>query len=195
MKVISIFSITLILATALPFQHKLCAQTVSDTLDLSDQITVEPKQSTKSAHWETNSLGMGFGLDYGGIGMNLTQYVGESFGLFGGLGYNLDKMAYNVGVRLRLHKVFHTKDHAPFLIAMYGYNTVLIFESTPKITTTIYGMSYGMGMDWRLGHESNSFFSLAILIPVRGSELDKYHVNQGDVSPVLISLGMRVTLN
>lgn len=48
------------------------------------------------------SLGIGVGLDYGGIGGSLLYYPHQNFGLFAGVGYSLTSAGVIAGTKLRL---------------------------------------------------------------------------------------------
>ena len=48
------------------------------------------------------SIGVGLGLDNGGIGINAAAYIQKNIALFAGLGYNFYETSYNVGTKLRL---------------------------------------------------------------------------------------------
>src|SRR5690349_17100641 len=64
-------------------------------------------------------LGIGLGLDYGGIGMKLEFLPIKALGLFGGFGYNLVQPTYNAGASLKLAP---GKRGTPVISCMYGYN-------------------------------------------------------------------------
>lgn len=106
------------------------------------------------------NFGLGMGMSYGGIvGGRLTVFPVKSFGVFAAAGYNRHKLAYNVGgiVRTRPEKKF-----CPVLIAMYGYNAV-IMQSGPK---TYYGPTVGVGGEVRFG-DGQTFLNFEIVIPFR----------------------------
>ena len=48
------------------------------------------------------NLGLGMGLDYGGFGRRISFVPTKSFALFGGFGYNLLGLGYNVGGTYRI---------------------------------------------------------------------------------------------
>lgn len=108
------------------------------------------------------SAGFGAGLDFGGLGTRVAYLPIEHIGLFGGLGYNLDLIGYNVGAQVRLP----AKQITGYFTAMYGYNAVLIVSDF-KSKTTYYGPTVGAGLEIKPGKTMNSFFSVELLLPFR----------------------------
>ena len=47
-------------------------------------------------------IGLGGGLSYGGLGAQLNYRPIEKLAVFGGLGYNLDALGYNLGLKFHL---------------------------------------------------------------------------------------------
>lgn len=125
------------------------------------------------------SLGVGLGLDYGGIGAKLELLPASPIGVFGGVGSNLSGVGYNVGLSCKLHPY---KPSTPYLLAMYGYNAVYNGQS-------YYGFTTGFGSKFRMDRRNKSHFNIAMLIPFRDSFLrDK--IKKGIWAfPILISLG------
>lgn len=85
-------------------------------------------QENDTAQIQTDivSLGLGFGQDYGGSGFHMIVYPNRNLGVFGGLGYRLDGLGYNVGIKLRFVSKRPTEKVTPYAIAMYGYNAALV---------------------------------------------------------------------
>lgn len=55
------------------------------------------------------NIGIGFGLDYGGLGISVNYLPVKPLGLFAGLGYNLLGMGYNA-----IHGIFGKSDNGVF---------------------------------------------------------------------------------
>ncbi len=159
------------------------------------------------------ALGLGFGLDYGGLGINFTAYPHKYIGVFAGGGIAFAGIGYNVGAKIRFVKVSKKKVQLiPFAIGMYGYNTAIIVLSNPANSTAssagvtdysrlFYGPSFGFGADVRF---RKGYISASLLFPIRGDDVDNYitdlqnkhHVNfQNDLLPVAFSIGYRFVLN
>lgn len=141
------------------------------------------------------SVGVGLGLDYGGFGGNILVYPQENIGLFVGAGYAFAGLGYNVGAKFR----FATKSSSsirPYLIGMYGYNTAIAVPNAARYNKFFYGTSFGFGID-RDSRSGNGYWSFALLLPVRGSEVDNYInylktqqvVLQNSLSPIAFSIG------
>src|SRR3989337_4382541 len=79
-------------------------------------------QDTESGSTNEVNIGLGIGMDYGGIGIRGTFLPMERLGLFASAGYNLNAVGFNAGAQWRFPK----ERHAFFLTGMYGYNAVLI---------------------------------------------------------------------
>src|ERR1700761_7927674 len=99
-------------STLILFTLFLCLATTSNA-----QRSFNPHASDP----DVNSLGIGLGEDYGGIGINYTVYPQTNIGLFGGVGYALAGVGYNFGVKLRTNPSLATL----FVMFMYGYNAAV----------------------------------------------------------------------
>jgi hypothetical protein len=110
------------------------------------------------------SFGLGAGLDYGGLGLKTEVNLLKNLGVFGGLGYNLESVGYNVGLQAKLNSQTNV---VPVFAAMYGYNAVIFIIDNEGLTETYYGFSLGGGVDFKLPRNPNHFFSIKMLIPAR----------------------------
>lgn len=143
-------------------------------------------------------MGLGVGIDFGGIGLNAMSMVTEHVGLFGAFGYNLDNIGLNVGVRL------YTKDQLarwrPYFSAMYGYNAVYIIKNADNFNRTFYGTTIGVGVD--LKDSRSNFWTLALQVPFRSDDVKAYKTYlensnieiKRDLLPITISLGYRIAI-
>ncbi|MEQ9402742.1 MAG: hypothetical protein RIM99_04075 [Cyclobacteriaceae bacterium] len=118
---------------------------------------------------EANSatVGLGLGLEYGGIGGQLAYQADDQFGVFVGLGTALASTGYNVGL---IYLLKGKSKERFFLEAMYGYNGVIIVDDPVggDIRKTYYGPSFGGGVNLD-NKGGNSFWHFAVLIPIRSS--------------------------
>jgi hypothetical protein len=66
-------------------------------------LNIFSQDSTKVAQSipDNLSIGIGGGIDYGGIGANLIMYPQQNFGLFAAVGYALAGPGFNVGCKIR----------------------------------------------------------------------------------------------
>lgn len=142
------------------------------------------------------SIGLGVGLDHGGAGVMALYYPTENFGFFAGGGYALAGFACNAGAKLRLTS---SEKFQPFVLGMYGHNAVI--ETTSSEKKLFYGSTVGLGVDIRFKDSSN-YFSLAVLMPIKGAELDEYVKTMGTSGvsfnsasvPVGFSIGYRFAI-
>ena len=116
------------------------------------------------------NVGIGGGLDYGGLGGQLSFYPAPRIGLFGGLGYNLNSVGYNVGAQLNFPNDKRVNFH---LAAMYGYNAVMRVEyaGTGTVTkTTYYGPSVAAGVIFKSRRTDKAYLNLELILPFRSQE-------------------------
>lgn len=150
-----------------------------------ETVIPRPDNSAKQGYHAKTAGGVGLGLDYGGIGMKLTLEASGPISLFGGLGYNLDKLGYNIGMEMNFKPSSETTG---FLSAMYGYNAVLVQSSGSfSSAKTFYGPSFGLGIKAR-SRVSENYFTFQIIYPIRDKEFNASG-NSVNAWPVLLSLG------
>jgi hypothetical protein len=143
-------------------------------------------------------VGIGAGLDYGGIGIKAEAIPIKQLGIFGGAGYNFNQVGYNFGLSW---KVLPGKRVVPTLTGMYGYNAVVrrysLFNPDQLIDeNTYYGFSLGAGCDIHFKKKRHKI-SLSVVVPFRNDAFQaKYDETKffglnlkPDVSKVLASIG------
>ena len=112
------------------------------------------------------NFGLGIGMDYGGLGCKLSILPVKYVSVFGGVGYNLHKAAYNIGGTFR---ILPDKKVVPFLQAMYGYNAVIVVADAKDLSKTYYGTTIGGGIELNM-RNSDDFFLFGLLIPFRSQQ-------------------------
>lgn len=127
---------------------------------------------------DKGDMGIGLGLDYGGLGMNLLLYPQKNIGIFGGVGYALAGAGYNAGLKLRLNP--EGKRAVPYFLLMYGYNAAIVIANdynsgygAQNLNKLFYGPSVGVGVDVK-SRKVTGAWSFALLIPFRSSDVDNY---------------------
>lgn len=120
------------------------------------------------------TLGLGLGLDHGGIGANLIFYPQRNIGIFGGIGYALAGAGWNVGLKLRTISDNPSSKVSFFFLAMYGYNAAIAVVNKSSLNKLFNGPTFGLGIDTRMKPDKRHYWSFALLIPVRSSEVDDY---------------------
>ena len=157
--------------------------------------------SNSIVSFDKTSIGLGLGLDYGGFGGNLLYYPQKNIGLFCGIGYNLVKVGFNLGIKSRIPLGSSTNHISLSALAMYGYNAVIKVEDHKELNKVFYGFTLGAGVDLRPWRFSDDYMTLAILVPFRGSEVRDYIDNlkyaysvvfENELFPVAISIGYRI---
>jgi hypothetical protein len=146
---------------------------------------------------ERFSVGMGLGLNYGGIGVNFTTYPQRNVGVFLGVGYALAGMGANAGLKLRLPS--EGKKWYPYFTGMYGYNAAVKVSGNGNLNQLFYGSTFGVGLEQNSENQKDILWSFALLVPVRGPEVDNY-INAlkatgvqftNTLLPIAISAGFR----
>ncbi len=99
---------------------------------------------------DVTSLGIGFGLDYGGMGGSIMYYPQKSIGLFAGVGYAFAGLGFNAGLKFRFISDEATTFFAPHALAMYGYNAAIGVTNATHLNKIFSGLSLGIGLDFRL---------------------------------------------
>lgn len=153
---------------------------------------------------DRTSFGLGMGLDYGGFGGNITIYPTSNLGLFAGGGYALIGVGYNLGIKYRFISKPLPKRATWSLLGMYGYNAALGVKDASYLDKMFYGATIGVGFDHRKSPQSRNYWSYALLIPIRSSDVDAY-INELRYSygvtferkllPFTISMGYRFAGN
>ena len=130
-------------------------------------------------------VGLGIGLDFGGIGARLDLFPVEHVSVFGGAGFLPGSLfGYNAGVQVI--PVPKWKD-ALFLCGMYGINTVIIGETRPEKNDLLTGFSYGIGT--RISNKARTgVWKLSLLFPVRTGEAADLE-DHYSLLPVAVSFG------
>ncbi len=153
-------------------------------------------------------IGLGVGMEYGGIGPRVEFLPVKYVGLFAGAGYNFQSLGANVGIALRPLPDCKIQ---PIAMAMYGYNGVikidgntqtLAFIGLDGVSKTYYGFSAGLGGEWKVGSRGNRLYA-AVWRPFRSEEFETnydkvqdspYITNKGKVLPVTFSFGFNWAL-
>ena len=144
-------------------------------------------------------LGLGSGLDFGGIGGKIEYLPVKHLGIFGGLGYNLVSVGWNVGATF---KIMPDKRVSPNLMFLYGYNKVFITFGVPEYNLTTYGVTIGGNLDVKIGRKGNKL-SVGLLVPIKSQEYkDHLEIIKNDAIvdvffdlPVAICVGYNFKLN
>src|SRR6185503_5014493 len=108
------------------------------------------------------NLGVGLGLDYGGLGARLSILPVKAVALFGAVGYNFNGTGFNGGASFQLTP---KKRLTPTIKVMYGYNAVIVVSGADQYNKTYNGPTFGGGIQLN-SRSGKNFFSAALLIPI-----------------------------
>jgi len=143
------------------------------------------------------NIGIGIGMDYGGIGMRGTFVPVKRLGLFVSAGYNLNSVGVNTGAQL----LFPKNRHAFYLTAMYGYNAVIIALEPVEQKATYYGITAGAGFLFKVGSKGN-FWNFELLVPFRNSNfyddfdtLERVGIDLTEPLPLAFSVGYHFSVH
>jgi hypothetical protein len=168
----------------------------------------ESKTANLPAYPSRLHIGLGFGLDYGGIGVKIEYLPIKYVGIFGSAGYNFLNAGFNIGIQGR---PLPDAKVQPIVLLMYGYNAVInvnglptntVPTSTDSYNKAYYGLSSGIGGELRLGRKGNRLYT-ALLYPFRSEEFKRnydelknapYIKLESEVLPVAFSIGFNWVL-
>lgn len=154
--------------------------------------------------YDGTSIGLGFGQDFGGIGIGVLHYgTNKTVGLFGGLGYTPSGLGINAGLKVRIIPIKINPTVNPFLLGMYGYTTSVSVSNDSQYNKLFYGPTIGIGTDIKFKKSSRSFWTFAMLLPLINSKANDYiqylivdkHILFSEPSTIRYSIGYRYLLN
>jgi len=144
-------------------------------------------------------IGPGFGMDYGGFGAKVEYLPVKHLGVFGGVGYNLLSLGWNVGATF---KMLPYKKVSPNLIAFYGYNGVTKTKGASYYNMTSYSVTVGANLDIAISRKGHKI-SVGLFVPIRTDKfMDNYDAMKADPNieinnellPIAISVGFNFRL-
>lgn len=145
-------------------------------------------------------MGLGLGLDYGGVGAKLEYLPIENVGIFAGLGYNLYSAGFNVGASYKI-KAGERVSFNP--TAFYGYNGVIKVEGASEYDMVSYGVTFGVNIDIHVGKKGNKI-TAGLFVPIRSKKFsDNYDEVKNDhriemeteLIPIAVGVGYNWKLN
>ena len=150
------------------------------------------------------SFSLGMGMDYGGLGGNFTFYPTRNLGFFIGGGNAIAGFGYNTGLKYRIIPETLNKKYNPYGLLIYGYNAAIHIFGTKEFNKMFYGPTLGVGFDYRSFLMARGYWSFALLVPIRSSnvnaymdDLEKYENIEfkNGLFPVAISIGYKFIIN
>jgi hypothetical protein len=167
----------------------LLAVAILATVTLSSRAQGE--EDDQVAPRASKYLGLGMGLDYGGLGAKLEIMPTRHLGLFAGVGYDLLSVGWNAGASLNFSPGTRV---SPVARVFYGYNSTLRIVNASSENMTSYGISLGGGVDTK--RRNGDVWSFSLFIPFRSKKFkDHFEDVKARIddsiwySPVLFSIG------
>lgn len=152
-----------------------------------------------SSQKSSTSLGIGLGLPYGGIGLNIGTYFTDNFSVFGGIGYQFAGVGYNFGVL----KDFPSQSQTQFyLTGMYGTNAGIVVDGASEFDKLYTGATIGLGVKLNSRKTEGNFWNIGLLVPIRSSEFKRDedairnnpNIELGNTLPIAIVVGYHINL-
>lgn len=168
---------------------------------LSLSISTHAQQTEENQHEFYREkpfyAGLGAGMDFGGFGGKFEYMFFDYVGLFGGVGYNFNGLGLNGGMIL---KPVIKEQATPYLLAMYGYNGVIVILNEEELSKTSYGFTLGGGLEIKT--KNLNAWQLGILFPFRSTAFyDHYDeikknpdIQIGDLPKIGFSIGFKVLI-
>ncbi len=148
------------------------------------------------------TLGIGTGLEFGGIGGKLAYYPTGSLGLFGGFGYAIAGAGYNFGLQFLIPSTSNVRF---YLEGMYGYNGIILIQDFygygQDFKEIYYGPSFGAGIN--IKNRKENYWQFSLLFPVRSKEfrdtwdaiVNNPYIETSTLLPFTITAGYNFNLN
>lgn len=167
----------------------------------AQDVYEDPQPQTHlSSEQGVPSLGVGIGLPYGGIGGRFGYNLIDRLNVFGGVGYQLAGVGFNVGIR----KEFPSTRMAQFyLTGMYGTNAATKVVGLSDYDDLYAGPTVGLGFKLNSRMTEGNYWDLGLLLPFRSSKFydtEQAMLNDPRVSgvtsawPVLIVVGYNFSM-
>ncbi len=132
-----------------------------------DYVQQRPAAAPSGMEW---NLGLGLGIDYGGIGAQVQCRPAKPLVVFAGGGYAFAGFGYNVGAQGR---ILPDAKWCPFVAAMYGYNAVIVVKGADQYNGIYYGPSVGLGVENHHRDNEGSFWRFELILPFRPVEFQE----------------------
>ena len=125
--------------------------------------------SSYERHWV--DLGIGLGLDYGGLlGAKIAFLPIPNVDAFVGVGYYLFSMGWNVGATWHILPSTQRYTLRPNIKIMYGTNGGTTVSGNSDYNKNFYGFTPGVGLEIMFGHGKRNGFDLDVNFPIHGQD-------------------------
>jgi hypothetical protein len=169
------------------------------TQNIEKEIQPDVKQQIESNYFRHVDLGLGFGIDYGGIfGLKLSYIFLKNVGVFGSVGTQVSGLGWQAGVLGYFIPKFIEKKARPYAKIMYGVNAAIKIQNASEYDKVFTGPTIGIGTEIRFGRQSNNGLNIEVNYPFRSeeylSDMDDIYYDpnieiQSEPLPITISIG------
>lgn len=132
-----------------------------------------PPDSTHKKFRLQKDFGLGYGIDYGGIGAKAGFYPIKYLGLFGSVGIMGGGIGWQVGIVGFILPRSNRKTARPYVKASYGINAATIIQGGSEYNGTFAGPSVGIGLELRFGNKRKHGFNFDLNYPFRSEKYDE----------------------
>lgn len=137
-------------------------------------------------------IGLGMGIDHGGLGIRLDGRIKSRVGICAGAGSTKAGVGLNAGLIISTRPLQRIR---PFITALYGYNTAVRHPDSRGRGPSglIYnGPSFGGGIEY-WSAKGQRFIHFGLLVPIRSEEAtDAARYADPIPWPILISIGIHI---
>lgn len=169
-------------------------------IPISEVATI--KYGHKIREKQSNTyLGLGLGLDYGGMpGVNLMYTPFRKAAFYLGVGNAFTGVGINGGATYRFQSNKRDRRVVPYITGMYGYNAIIQVVNERSLNKIFRGPTFGAGIELHRNPGRLNHWAFAILVPIRNQDVDEYinHLENfhgveftSELMPVLISVGYK----
>jgi len=144
-------------------------------------------------------IGLGFGLDYGGVlGFQVGVAPVKHLTLFAAGGYYLLQIGWQAGIKGLIIPKTTRHVFRPFLKAMFGCNSAITAQGTDEYDKVYMGFTVGAGAELRFGRKKKNGLDFDLNVPLRTSDFwDDFNRMKNDPSlevlqgpvPIALSIG------
>jgi hypothetical protein len=144
------------------------------------------------------NIGIGLGVDYGGIGLRFSVPLEKHISVFLAGGYALSGLGYNLGSRIK----FSPQKRVTMTTSiMYGYNAAIKVINASQYDKVYTGLSLGLGFETKSWSKPLNAFHAGFILPFRSDEFDtdfnflkKNGISLSDPWPILITIGYHFSI-
>ena len=144
---------------------------------LPESPTKENVNNSKSAKSSKQhfDLGVGLGLDYGGIvGAKIGVMPFPYMSLFGSTGFYLFTVGWSVGLNVFILPATTKNSVRPYLQIMYGTNCGIYVSNYDEYSKVFNGFTPGVGLAVRFGDSKRHGFDFNMNFPIRSDDYKKH---------------------